>query len=991
MKKILLSIICFLACVLSLSAQTLFGTTFNGGKDGGGTINKFIPATNTLIIAKSLEGLAAHAYYTNLIQASDGKLYGMTSEGGISDGGVIFSLDASTSAYTKLKNFENINGSKPFGSLMQASNGKLYGMTHEGGNSNAGVIFSFEPSTSTYTKIKDFDITNGGSPYGSLMQASDGKLYGMTNAGGNNGLGVVFSFDLLSSTYTKLKDFDDVNGASPTGNLIQATDGKLYGMTRRGGIYSANQYVSGLGVIFSFDPTVGTYAKLMDFNEEFGFPDGTLMQATDGNFYGMNKFGGLGYGSIFSFNPVSGIAKNLKLFQPDDGTHPHGDLLQLSDGKLYGMTTEGGSIGGGVIFSFDPVVSNFTKLKDFNYTDGGYYPYGNLMQASNGKLYGMTFKGGGGHSFDDIGNGVIFSFDPSNATYTINKDFGTNEEGSNISACLIKATNGKLYGMTTSGGKYGQGTIFSFELASSTFLKLWDFDRVKGGKPYGSLIQATNGKLYGVTSAGGRNDRGVVFSYDPAAATYSRLKDFDYVNGSYPQGSLVQAINGKLYGTAQGGRGHGVIFSFAPATNTFTIVKNFNLDLANGILPHGTLLQSSDGKLYGLTNGGGSNFGGVIFSLDPKTDIYTKLKDFNENASASFGGGLIQATDGKLYGMSSHGGIYMDGFIFSFAPSTSTFTTLKDFDNNSNPLGKLMQASDGKLYGMTYKGGMGYGDIFSFDPVSATYIKLQNFDNNNGANPYFGAGFIEVKDCISKTYYRDADGDGYGNPTCHGSACIQPAGYVSNNLDCDDNNKAVNAALTYYRDADQDGYGDENVSLESCAPPAGYVKNNFDCNDHKRAGNPRMERVKICRKGMPECVFVKDIFKMLCRGWTLGPCRQNCSNMASRSTIDNPDNLEKFSEEQAVSQQYKLSNYPNPFAGTSTIKYELPQDSKVSIKVYDVLGRTVTTLVDANKKAGTYTVIFNADHLSKGSFFYRMIATSKDNQFEQTNQMILFR
>ena len=159
--------------------------------------------------------LAIHTT-ANFIQASDGKLYGMTYSGGSSGAGVIFSFDPSSSTYTKLKDFDGTNGGNPYGSLMQASDGKLYGMTAQGGSSGAGVIFSFDPSSSTYTKLKDFDGTNGANPFGSLMQASDGKLYGMTDDGGSSGDGVIFSFDPSSSTYTKLKDFDDTNGAYPS-------------------------------------------------------------------------------------------------------------------------------------------------------------------------------------------------------------------------------------------------------------------------------------------------------------------------------------------------------------------------------------------------------------------------------------------------------------------------------------------------------------------------------------------------------------------------------------------------------------------------------------------------------------------------------------------------------------------------------------------------------------------------------------------------------
>ena len=87
----------------------------------------------------------------------------------------------------------------------------LYGMTLNGGSGRGGtglgVIFSFDPSTSTYTKLKDFDNTNGANPYGSLIQANDGKLYGMTSEGGSSNYGVIFSFDPSSSTYTKLDGF----------------------------------------------------------------------------------------------------------------------------------------------------------------------------------------------------------------------------------------------------------------------------------------------------------------------------------------------------------------------------------------------------------------------------------------------------------------------------------------------------------------------------------------------------------------------------------------------------------------------------------------------------------------------------------------------------------------------------------------------------------------------------------------------------------------
>ena len=125
MKKIILSIIYFFACTLSLQSQTLFGTTLNGGAEDGGTIIKLIPATNDLSVARSFERIAYNPIYTNFIQATNGKLYGMTFQGGKNGVGVIFSYDPLASVYTNLHDFDNVNGQSPTGSLMQATDGKL--------------------------------------------------------------------------------------------------------------------------------------------------------------------------------------------------------------------------------------------------------------------------------------------------------------------------------------------------------------------------------------------------------------------------------------------------------------------------------------------------------------------------------------------------------------------------------------------------------------------------------------------------------------------------------------------------------------------------------------------------------------------------------------------------------------------------------------------------------------------------------------------------
>ena len=163
MKNILL-LICFMAYLLQGRAQTLYALTLDGGKrrenvtdNGAGTIIKFTPGSNSLTVARPFEtDEAANPGYSDFIQASNGKLYGTAMDGWNSNYGAIVSYDPSTSTYTRLKNFDNTNGAYPAGGLVQASDGKLYGMTYGGGslgygNVHYGVIYSYNPASSVYT------------------------------------------------------------------------------------------------------------------------------------------------------------------------------------------------------------------------------------------------------------------------------------------------------------------------------------------------------------------------------------------------------------------------------------------------------------------------------------------------------------------------------------------------------------------------------------------------------------------------------------------------------------------------------------------------------------------------------------------------------------------------------------------------------------------------------------------------------------------------
>ncbi|HXP52514.1 MAG TPA: choice-of-anchor tandem repeat GloVer-containing protein, partial [Bacteroidia bacterium] len=161
----------------------------------------------------------------------------------------IFKFDPVTHKSKTVFWFDTLNGALPVGSLMQASNGLLYGMTSKGGTHNKGVVFSFNPATNKEAVLVEFNGQNGEYPYGNLIQASNGLLYGMTTQGGTYNNGVIFSYNLSTGSDSVIFNFDSlVSGSEPWGTLMQASNGLIYGLTKAGGPIKSE------GVLFGFDP-----------------------------------------------------------------------------------------------------------------------------------------------------------------------------------------------------------------------------------------------------------------------------------------------------------------------------------------------------------------------------------------------------------------------------------------------------------------------------------------------------------------------------------------------------------------------------------------------------------------------------------------------------------------------------------------------------------------------------------------------------------------
>jgi uncharacterized repeat protein (TIGR03803 family) len=341
------------------------------------------------------------------------------------------------------------------------------------------------------------------------------------------------------------------------------------------------------------------------------------------------------------------------------------------------------------------------------------------------------------------------------------------------SAALVKGNDGNFYGTTEYGGASGMGTVFQ-ATTNGTLTTLVSFNGINGSYPFAGLLQGSNGNFYGTTEYGGTDGNyGTVFEMTPSGAL-TMLVSFNGTNGSYPAAVLVQGSDGNFYGTTQSGgaSGMGTVFQVTPVGVLTTLVSFNN---TNGSVPLAGLVQGTNGNFYGTTFQGGdlsidgifNNSGaGTVFEMTPGGVLTTRVV-FNGYNGANPAGGLVQGTNGNLYGTAAIGGnVSLNagwgfGTAFKMTPG-GTLTTLVSFGltNGYNPTAGLVQGSDGNFYGTTDGGGAGgCGTVFQMTPAGVS-TTLVSFKGANGNRPQ--AALVQGSDgnLYGTTEYGGANGLG---------------------------------------------------------------------------------------------------------------------------------------------------------------------------------------------------------------------------------------
>jgi len=359
-------------------------------------------------------------------------------------------------------------------------------------------------------------------PYGGLTLGTDGLFYG-TRVGNpplGSDQGTLFAIT-AAGELTDLYNFvGGSNGGGPIGAPTQGVDGNLYGTTASGGLCSA--IAQGCGTVYK--STRSGFSTLHQFDLADGYwPEATLIQATDGNFYGTtpyggpnNCFNGFNCGNVFKIAPSGKLTVLYNFtFDATTGFTPYAPLVQGADGNFYG-TTAGDEVAGdsyGSVFKLTPS-GNFTTLHNFSYADATLALAG-LVEGSDGKFYGMTT------GCDGTGWGSIYRISP-HGRFSVLYNFDGSTAGCPTS--LVQHTNGILYGEAEYGGTFNQGVIFSFNLGLRPFVRLLS----TSGKV---------GKTVGILGQGFRKATGVSFNGTPA--TFRVEASSSYLAAIVPVGATT--------------------------------------------------------------------------------------------------------------------------------------------------------------------------------------------------------------------------------------------------------------------------------------------------------------------------------------------------------------------------------------------------------------------------------------------------------------------
>lgn len=771
MKRNLLHFSCFLFFIPILSfplqaqVDQLLGRVTGGIAGSGGIFAIDSDGSNYF----NHKAIGNHMYYcyAALMEGSDCMMYGSSYSGGIYDEGTVFRMEKDGSGFEILHHFDGTDGANLYyqSQLLEASDGWIYGVANAGGTDDAGVIFKLQKDGTGFVVIHEFEedvTTNGDEPYAALQELPDGMLYGTTYYGGLHDYGIIFKIAKDGTGFSIVHSFDDTNGSEIYDGFTLASDGKFYGVTWRGGADSE-------GILYRINPDGTGFENLMEFTSD-GLVNGSepygFLVEDNGYIFGTTWTGGNDDDGVIYKVKMDGTGVTIlhHFENTSSGENPNG-LIMGSDGRLYGSTKYGGINDDGVIFSIKTDGSDFQLVHEADEYYDGEETESSLVEGSDGNLY-VGYQYGG-----IAGYGTVFKIakDGSNPTTLIHL-----YEEPEVPGGMILASDGFLYGYGgEDGGIEEGGFILKMMPDGAQCSRIFDFGVLAndGWYPAGKILEASDGWLYGNLNSGGANSNGAIFKIRTDGTGYAILHDFPDLEA--PESGLIEGSDGYLYGVASfgGAGGKGGVFKIAKDGTGF-------MSATTGMdKPSARLIEcSTDGMLYGTFPNGGGSGSGEIFKIAKDFTGFSIFHTFSGSDGSDLSTGVLEGSDGHLYGVTKSGGTNDDGVVYKIAKDGTGFSVLHHFEDavdGDGPSGELVEGTLGALFGTTLEGGThDEGTVFSINKNGTGFSVLHHFEPDNELDAINPAGdLILLPNPISP----------YLSPGCV-SACNLPSNWTNQDI-----------------------------------------------------------------------------------------------------------------------------------------------------------------------------------------------------------------
>jgi len=415
-------------------------------------------------------------------EAPDRSFYGLTTAGGIHNGGTIFRFSA-TGDFAPLVDIEP--DVLPPRALTPLATGEVFGILRAKDAPSTVSAFRYRDGEGIQV-IHDFAPEYAEGVQDRLVDGGDGALYGLTWRGVSTE-STVFRLS-PSGSFSVVRQLVS-EPFKPAGGVLKARDGNFYGVTSGGG-------AAGCGTLYRLSAD-GDYTLLHDLSPAEGqSPRGTLVQAGDGSIYGTSYQGGGGNkGTVFRLRPETNEVSVVHSFSGPDGLNPVAGLALGADGNLYGATTAGGEAGAGTLYRISSS-GTFELIHQFNVGDGK-APFAELLLGRDDNLYGVASEGGAN------GAGTFYRLTPDGIFFLL-QSFPT---GWNPRAKLVEADDGNFYGPThadVSRGQFGGLYRASRDGLISNIYNGSEFEML--GSADTPLVQGADGHLYGALSRYTRGD-----------------------------------------------------------------------------------------------------------------------------------------------------------------------------------------------------------------------------------------------------------------------------------------------------------------------------------------------------------------------------------------------------------------------------------------------------------------------------------------------------